>query len=417
MLATGKNTEPKAVIFVPYTPNSELAKELRKVEENMLALSGMRLKIVEKAGIQLKNILVKTNPWAGMDCQREGCLPCSTRAETGEGKGKACYKRNVIYETWCGSCKDRDEEEAVEEGLDPAGIKIYKYIGESSRSSFARGKNHLDDARLLSSGSHMLKHYLDRHLGERMEDMVFRMKVLHFKRSAFERQVHESVIIQQTRSHHHLLNSRSEFNRCSIPRLTVKLGEKEMGDMANTLRQEQKKEDDIERVIRDMKRKSKKRAFDRIDDLHPLPKRQKRDKEPGAFVDDTKHDDLVDIALDTAISLCDISTHAAHSPERVSDRKDDLLAEPTLTGNHDGRLSSNRDTLLVRLCPTTTGPVARYVGIHDNLDNGKILTSCTPGTVRENDDPEGEVLMTGQVEQSDPDNGPGMTKKQPPCTS
>ena len=68
MLATGKNTEPKAVIFVPYTPNSELAKELRKVEEVMERLSGMKMKVVEKAGIQLKRILVKSNPWAGTDC-------------------------------------------------------------------------------------------------------------------------------------------------------------------------------------------------------------------------------------------------------------------------------------------------------------------------------------------------------------
>ena len=86
---------------MPYTPNSELAKELRQVEEVMETMSGMRLKIVEKAGIQLKRILVKTNPWAGWDCQREECLVCQTREETGVGKGKPCYKRNVLYETWC----------------------------------------------------------------------------------------------------------------------------------------------------------------------------------------------------------------------------------------------------------------------------------------------------------------------------
>ena len=59
----------------------------------MEALTGTRLKIVENAGIQLKRILVKSNPWAGSDCQ--------TREETGEGKGMTYWKRNVIYETWC----------------------------------------------------------------------------------------------------------------------------------------------------------------------------------------------------------------------------------------------------------------------------------------------------------------------------
>ena len=126
-----------------------------------------------------------------------------------------------------------------------------------------RGKNHLDDARLLSTGSHMLKHYLDKHQEDRPEDMFFRMKVLSFKRSAYERQVHESVLIQQNRKHM-LLNSRSEFNRCSIPRLTVKLGDKEMTELAASMREEQKKEDDLERVIRNLKKNSKKRPSENI---------------------------------------------------------------------------------------------------------------------------------------------------------
>ena len=249
--------DPKAVMFIPYTPNSELAKELRKVEDMMEAMSGMRIKIVEKTGVQLKRILVKTNPWAGTDCLREDCLPCQTREETSEGKGKSCSKRNVLYETWCESCKIVDEERAKADGKDPEKIPLYKYIGESSRSSYLRGKNHLDDARLLSTGSHMLKHYLDKHQEDRPEDMIFRMKVLSFKRSAYERQVHESVLIQQNRKHM-LLNSRSEFNRCSIPRLTVKLGDKKMTELAASMREEQKKEGDLERVIRNLKKNSKK---------------------------------------------------------------------------------------------------------------------------------------------------------------
>ena len=140
-------------------------------------------------------------------------------------------------------------KKARTDGKDPEKIPLHKYIGESSRSSYLRGKNHLDDARLLSTSSHMLKHYLDKHLEDKPEDMIFRMKVLSFKRSAYERQVHESVLIQQNRKHN-LLNSRSEFNRCSIPRLTVKLGDKEMSELAATMREEQKKEDELEKVIR-----------------------------------------------------------------------------------------------------------------------------------------------------------------------
>ena len=58
-------------------------------------------------------------------------------------------------------------------------------------------------------------------------------------------------MIQQNRNHQ-LLNSKSEFNRCSLPRLTVKLGDREMDELSNTLREEQKKEDELEKVIKDL---------------------------------------------------------------------------------------------------------------------------------------------------------------------
>ena len=221
-----------------------------------------------------------------------------------------------MYETWCETCKVRDEEHAVSEGKDPGKIPLHMYIGESSRSSYIRGKNHLDDARLLSTSSHMLKHYLDQHLDDRPEDMIFMMKVLSFKRSAYERQVHESVLIQQNKNHM-LLNSRSEFNRCSIPRLTVKLGDKEMTELANSMRLEQKKEDDLEKTIRELKKQSKKRP----NDQHASQQRNKRLIRHSDYrnyhgsleclfsrssIDDnvSNYDDCMDIALDEAIKLC-----------------------------------------------------------------------------------------------------------------
>ena len=84
------------------------------------------------------------------------------------------------------------------------------------------------------------------------------MKILCFKRTAFEHQVHKPVKIQQNR-HHYLLNSRSECNRCSLPRLTVKLGNKELGELTQKLKEDQKKEDKLEKMIGEWKKMSKKR--------------------------------------------------------------------------------------------------------------------------------------------------------------
>ena len=82
----------------------------------------------------------------------------------------------------------------------------------------------------------MLKHFLTSHKDDLTTEMVFRMKILGFSRSAYERKTKESVLIQSNRGHI-LLNSKSEFNRCSLPRLTVKLGESEINALAKEMRE------------------------------------------------------------------------------------------------------------------------------------------------------------------------------------
>ena len=73
----------------------------------------------------------------------------------------------------------------------------------------------------------MLKHILDRHEDKKPEEVKFLMKAVKFHRSAFERQIQESVLIQANRGHN-LLNSKSEYNRCALPRLGTKLGERDI---------------------------------------------------------------------------------------------------------------------------------------------------------------------------------------------
>ena len=63
----------------------------------------------------------------------------------------------------------------------------------------------------LSMASHMLKHVVDKHEGEKFEQVDFRMKILKFHRSSFELQINEAVTIQSIRVANTLLNSRSEY--------------------------------------------------------------------------------------------------------------------------------------------------------------------------------------------------------------
>ena len=67
----GNKVPTKAVMFVPFTKGSQLAKQMRENEQMMEQMSGYRLKIVERGGIKLESILVKRNPWEGECCERE----------------------------------------------------------------------------------------------------------------------------------------------------------------------------------------------------------------------------------------------------------------------------------------------------------------------------------------------------------
>jgi hypothetical protein len=160
---------------------------------------------------------------------------CWTKAKTSKLTTQDCHKRNLVYETWCITCQRKDEEEIEEMHRGDAGkikeikmkMKIHKYVGETSRSIFERTQEHKNDIEALKTSSHMLRHLLDRHENDSWKEVEFGAKVLRFTRSSFERQLLESVLIQENRDHH-LLNSRSEYNRCAIPRLATKMGEKDI---------------------------------------------------------------------------------------------------------------------------------------------------------------------------------------------
>ena len=101
--------------------------------------------------------------------------------------------------------------------------KLHKYIGETSRSMYERGLEHQRDLAELKPESHMLKHFLEHHAEEELEKMKFGARIIKTARTAFNRQIGESVYIQENASKHFILNSKSEYNRCALPRLTTKL--------------------------------------------------------------------------------------------------------------------------------------------------------------------------------------------------
>ena len=154
-------------------------------------------------------------------------------------------------------------------------IKLYKYIGESSRSIYERGLEHLRDKEEIKADSHMIKHFFDKHSEEELEDMKFGVRILKQAKTAFTRQIGESVAIQSNKGHY-LLNSKSEYNRCALPRLSAKLGEVTIASLEKEKKEEKEQEEELRKKIRALKVKmSEKRRENPGQKDQPAPKKRK----------------------------------------------------------------------------------------------------------------------------------------------
>ena len=95
-----KSEPPKAVLFVQSTPNSELAHDIRKVIQDLKPWTGINIKVVERAGDKLQDLLHRSNPWDNIDCKREDCFLCNSACSDDKFIPKDCHKRSAVYETW-----------------------------------------------------------------------------------------------------------------------------------------------------------------------------------------------------------------------------------------------------------------------------------------------------------------------------
>jgi hypothetical protein len=155
-------------------------------------------------------------------------------------------------------------------------IKQFKYVGETSRSVYERSREHVADMQQLKPSSHLLKHIVDIHENENPAEIEFGLKVLKYTKSSFERQILESVVIQQER-HHNLLNSKAEYNRSAVPRLTSKMGENQFKKWGEEEEKEKEKNEELENRIRVMRKERNKERRQPGMHCQPAEKRRKID--------------------------------------------------------------------------------------------------------------------------------------------
>ena len=179
--------EPVSVIFVPQTRFGALAAKLKQDEVALTQITGEKLKVTERSGTTIRQLLISSNPWQAGDCGKESCLVC----RHGDGK-QVCSKRNCLYETFCIPCKEKVEQ-AQEDDIVPdmetprvhinplrsevnrdrdgdddketpvSGVKdipkLAAYCGESKMTPRECGDNHQDDYVKNLASSHMFKHF------------------------------------------------------------------------------------------------------------------------------------------------------------------------------------------------------------------------------------------------------------------
>ena len=167
-------------------------------------------------------MLCKKNPFTGLPCGREKCLSC--RDEKTAGK---CRKRNITYMMTCDSCYRKEGKEEVTDTGVAEDQETAAYVGETYRSSYERGREHLASYKARAETSHMWKHHSTKHPEEKGE-IPFTMKVIKQHLTSFSRQTHEAVLIEMM-DKGSIFNSKGGFNRCSIPRLGVMVGDEASG--------------------------------------------------------------------------------------------------------------------------------------------------------------------------------------------
>ena len=93
------------------------------------------------------------------------------------------------------------------------------YTGQTSRTGFERGEEHLDGLLKKNENNPLYKHVADKHQNA---EVKFKMTVVKRHFSAFSRLIHEALRIENmSKLDVVVMNSRGEFQRNNLPRLRV----------------------------------------------------------------------------------------------------------------------------------------------------------------------------------------------------
>ena len=192
-------------IFVPHTPGSQLAKQIRAKEEQNNQDRKIRFLVCEVGGTKIHNLNWKPNPWCGEKCGHQNCFPCK-----GE-RGGNCWRPGCTYSLTCDECT-----KAHQQNNNNKQIEVVQYKGETGKNGFERGKQHLKYLEKKDTKESVLwLHSLHHHQGR--EDVQYSMAVTASFREPLDRQIMEKVQISNFKGDI-LMNRKNELGGALLER-------------------------------------------------------------------------------------------------------------------------------------------------------------------------------------------------------
>ena len=160
--------------------------------------------------------MVKSDPFGGADCGQEKCYLCLTKSIY--LKWKPCWKKNSTYAAYCQRCKVN-------------GIRA-EHHGETGKCLFTRVGWHIDKLKSVDSGSFTLRHNLLYHPEEYplLKNIIWYPEEFHIK--PMDRLIAEALNIKNAldTKDHVLMNVKTEYKKCVLPRITPSPTEEEKED-------------------------------------------------------------------------------------------------------------------------------------------------------------------------------------------
>ena len=151
------------------------------------------------------DIVRSKNPWAPETCGQHDCMVCISKNKK-SGTTTTCRLESVCYVMSCDVCQENKVSAC--------------YWGESARTGYLRGREHLDAHEKRSEESALYKHDQIHHNGEKS---TFSMKILRKHSKPLSRQLQEATLIENSKVDI-MLNSKGEFNGARVPRVVVEIG-------------------------------------------------------------------------------------------------------------------------------------------------------------------------------------------------